>query len=231
MGVIIGLWGYSGSGKDYVADHIIKDFPEYKFQKVYFADHMKRVASDMLGVPLETMYSQEGKQTKIDWLDGMTIRTFLQKFGTDAVRNNIHQDFWPRALMSGLKEDDNVIIPDMRFPNERKAIDEAGGFTCGVARETLHSNWDKLCGLETHNKWDKDWACSKKFYMKKIEAMHELTGSLHFKTAIDQMTHVSETALENQSFDWHFTLEDKEKPNYGVRLSKHIFENGYIKFP
>jgi guanylate kinase len=32
MGAIIGLSGKSGCGKDYVADAIIKDFPEFKFK-------------------------------------------------------------------------------------------------------------------------------------------------------------------------------------------------------
>lgn len=71
-------------------------------------------------------------QVKIE----MTVRTFLQKLGTDALRNNLHENVWINALMSEYREYipcgptpnfegsgqaycfPNWLVTDLRFPNE-----------------------------------------------------------------------------------------------------------------
>lgn len=75
------------------------------------------------------------KQTK------RTIRWFLQQFGTEAVRNNIHQNAWALALFSEYKGSfkkglhfPNWIITDLRFPNEMDIIKKYNGVTIRVTR-------------------------------------------------------------------------------------------------
>jgi hypothetical protein len=226
MGAIIGLSGYSGAGKDYVADAIIKDFPEYQFKKMYFADHLKRIAAAMLGVDVELMYTQEGKQQKIDWLDGMTIRTFLQKFGTDGVRKNVHSDFWPRSLMNQIGPKDNVIIPDMRFKNELEVIAESG-FYARVDRIASITEWNKLSGIGVYDQEDFD-PIGKRYYIRLCS--DHLEEHPYYAEQYDSMVHESEVALDNIAFQWNYILNTGQKPEHGVRLSQYIFQNGYIKW-
>lgn len=75
--------------------------------------------------------------------EGMTLRWFLQNFGTEAVRNNIHQNAWVNALFADynpIKPDKvpfnypNWIITDMRFPNEFQAVKDRGGICVRITR-------------------------------------------------------------------------------------------------
>ena len=58
--------------------------------------------------------------------DMKTYRHMLQKFGTDAIRNNLGEDFWINALFVDLDYAD-IIVPDVRFLNEAEAIKKRGG--------------------------------------------------------------------------------------------------------
>jgi hypothetical protein len=74
----------------------------------------------------------------------MTVRDFLQKLGTDAIRDGLHTNAWVNALMSDYKAIDynddvqheypNWIVTDTRFPNEAQAIKDAGGIVIRVDR-------------------------------------------------------------------------------------------------
>ena len=81
----------------------------------------------------------------------MTVRDFLQRLGTDAIRDGLHTNAWVNALMSdytptqvqwldgplGGYEDGpmpNWIITDTRFPNEAQAIKSKGGIVVKVTR-------------------------------------------------------------------------------------------------
>ena len=82
-----------------------------------------------------------------DWIDGqpqkrpMTYRDFLQKLGTDAMREGLHENVWVNALMSDYhppKMDQYYpskwIITDMRFPNEMDAVKDKQGITIHVSK-------------------------------------------------------------------------------------------------
>ena len=226
MGAIIGLSGYSGSGKDYVADAIVRDFPEYKFKKVYFADELKKVAASMLALPIEMMYTQEGKQHKIDWLDNMTVREFLQKYGC-AIRNNIHTDFWARKLIIKIKVDENVIVPDMRFPNEFDLIYDVG-FCTRINRRATTKEWNMLSGLDLNAcQSDPDKEIDKTVYISNAACCVDPSDQYNKWKA---MTHESETSLDGHEFDHVYDLNTGDAPVHRERLSKYIFENGYVKF-
>lgn len=64
----------------------------------------------------------------------LTVREFLQKMGTDACRDNIHSNIWVNALMSDYTPEKKWIITDTRFPNEAKAIKDAGGIMIRINR-------------------------------------------------------------------------------------------------
>jgi hypothetical protein len=88
----------------------------------------------------------------------MSVREFLQKLGTEAMRDGLHTNVWVNALFAdynitgynykgcenkviqGEWEYPNWIITDMRFPNEMDAIKERGGITIRVVRPHGYTN-------------------------------------------------------------------------------------------
>lgn len=138
------------------------------FEIKKFAGKLKTMASLLTGIPVEKFEDQEFKKTYLseEWNspynipfsgpdfvehDGrMTVRELLQKLGTDAMRDNLHENVWVNALFADYYEtkglesvpDDrkllytcNWIITDMRFPNEMDAVYKREGFTIRVVRD------------------------------------------------------------------------------------------------
>ena len=139
-----------------------------RFEIKKFAGKLKQIAALMTGIPVEKFEDQEFKKTNLpyDWQylvkkpglrqDGlfgkgemeikqMTVREFLQKLGTDAIRDNLHDNAWVNSLMCDYKAESigkygdvldypNWIITDTRFPNEAKAIKDKGGIVIRINR-------------------------------------------------------------------------------------------------
>ena len=164
--MIIGISGKAQAGKDTTAGmlQVLLTNPNITWDMyetdvcfaqdhaiVHYADLLKEVSQEMLDMPFSDFNSQEVKQQHIDWL-GMTVREFLQKLGT-AVRKEIDPDFWVKALFNTY-HNGNVIIADVRFPNEADAIKERGGILIRIERpgagagehisETALDNYDKF---------------------------------------------------------------------------------------
>ena len=189
--MIIGINGRINSGKDTVGN-LIKDINcENNWEIKKFARKLKETASLLTGIPVKKFEDQEFKKTFLDahWnkeifenktsldkdnkaynksiVKPMTVREMLQIIGTDALRNNLHQDVWVNALMcdyipysvrgSDYEEyESNWIITDMRFPNEMQAVKANGGITIRVVRpsnkeiplDLLHSSETSLDNAE-----------------------------------------------------------------------------------
>ena len=135
-----------------------------------WAGKLKDIASLLTGIPVESFEDQEFKKTllgpewgtvtlnplnsipvfsDIQFNSLMSVREFLQKLGTDAIRDGLHTNAWVNALMADYialpqvgperTEDNdyklpNWIITDTRFPNEAEAIKKAGGIVIRVDR-------------------------------------------------------------------------------------------------
>lgn len=186
--MIIGINGYSGSGKDTVGkliqiascntipdghdvDELINNYTQHEWwleeqsgwEVKKWAGKLKSIASLLTGIPVKKFEDQEFKKTQLGPQWGMTVRDFLQKLGTDGLRTGLHENTWVNALMAdyeGLYDIDTDrttwpkwVITDTRFPNEAKAIKEAGGIVIRVDRpgykpvndhpsETGLDNWD-----------------------------------------------------------------------------------------
>jgi hypothetical protein len=170
--MIIGISGYSGTGKDLVGT-IIQEISLNKWHIKKWAGKLKTIASILTGIPVENFEDQEFKKTLLgpEWgtvkdipLNGvpvfadiqfnslMTVRDFLQKLGTDAIRDSLHENTWVNATMIDYKKESsecgiskigtivncvdypNWIITDTRFPNEAEAIKKAGGIVIRINR-------------------------------------------------------------------------------------------------
>lgn len=129
---ILGLAGYSKSGKDTVAQMIQELQPDKNWQIKKFSGKLKQMASLITKVPAEKFEEQEFKQNaavriytgKIEdvTIIGYQAREFLQFLGTECVRDLLGEDVWVNALMNDYDDSQNWIVTDVRFPNEADAI-------------------------------------------------------------------------------------------------------------
>lgn len=123
-----------------------------------FAGKLKLIASILTGATLEQLEDQDFKKLEMSPEWGITYRELLQKLGTEAMRNGLHENVWVNALFADYKiaypregmtysEQDlpNWIITDMRFPNEMDAVKTKGGITIRVNRT---NRWNKPQDIE-----------------------------------------------------------------------------------
>jgi len=174
---IIGISGRIGSGKNTIGDIIqiiclTNEGPT--FEQKSFAGKLKQIASLLTGFPVESFEDQEFKKSylgaewgtvrtnplnaipvfgDVQFNELMSVRELLQKLGTEAMRNGLHEDVWVNALFSdytGRKTRINQITPvkqsfdvdtypnwiitDVRFPNELEAVKERKGITIRITR-------------------------------------------------------------------------------------------------
>jgi hypothetical protein len=148
--MIVGISGYALSGKNTVAELIKAMQPEKNWQIKGFSHKLKQVASLLTGIPSGMFESQDFKKLQLPgW--NMDVRLFLQKLGTDAVRDGLHKDAWVNAMFCDYKEEDNWLIVDCRFPNEAEMVKAYGGKVIRIVRgepvnthpsETALDHWD-----------------------------------------------------------------------------------------
>jgi hypothetical protein len=146
---LIGISGKIGSGKD-TAAAILNTLSNNRYEVKKFAGKLKQIAGLLCGVDPIWFESQEFKmeQMPVEW-GGMTYRAFLQRLGTEALRDGLHTQVWVNALFSDYRKEaykwdadgnatiegfPNWIITDVRFPNEADAIREKGGFLLRIER-------------------------------------------------------------------------------------------------
>jgi hypothetical protein len=188
-----------------------------------FAGKLKTIASLLTGIPVEKFEDQEFKKTYLgeewnspynipfsgpDFVEhdgGMTVRTLLQRLGTEAMRDGLHENVWVNALFAdynprlqfeksfhGMKEGVPLlhpkwIITDMRFPNEMEAIVKRNGITIRVVRQ--YSKEDLLKGSSPYIENEE--------LSKKLAERYKSMSDLPVVNI-----HPSETALDDAEFDY-----------------------------
>jgi hypothetical protein len=140
--MIIGFVGFIGSGKDTAADYLVNF---HGFRRDSFANTLKDAVAAVFGwdrVLLEgrTKEAREWREQRDEWWSDrlgkdITPRHILQYWGTEVCRQGYHDDIWIASLENKMrKTGDNIVISDVRFPNEIKAIKSAGGQVVRVIR-------------------------------------------------------------------------------------------------
>lgn len=147
--MIIGISGLIGSGKDTIADYLQNI---YEFRRESFANTLKDAVAMVFGWPRDmlegrTRESREWREQVDPWwaerlsMPYLTPRWVLQHWGTEVCRKAFHDDIWIASLENKLrKTQDDIVISDVRFPNEIKAIKNAGGVVVLVKRG-LDPDW------------------------------------------------------------------------------------------
>ena len=156
------------------------DFTEYAehnmwpYVKMYsFADELKRICVELFDIPPECVYGSDDQKNcvqdhilwenmpkyRIDFntkppsakLGPMTAREFMQFFGTDICRN-IFEPIWVNSCINKIKKEQSelAIIPDVRFPNEAKAIEDAGGTVIRLTRTVFDDQHSSELALDDY---------------------------------------------------------------------------------
>ena len=141
--MIVGFVGLIGAGKDTAADFLVNF---HEFRRESFASSLKDSISNIFGwdrtlLEGRTNESREWREQIDEWwavrlnLPQLTPRWVLQYWATDVCRNTFHEDIWIASLENKMrKTSDNIVISDVRFPNEIAAIHNAGGIVIRVKR-------------------------------------------------------------------------------------------------
>jgi hypothetical protein len=139
--MIIGIVGYIGSGKGTVGDILVRDHGYHQFA---FADALKDAVASIFVWPRgllegDSNASRAFRERVDPWWSHkfgyeVTPRLILQKMGTEACRHGIADNIWIAALEKRIHGYENVVITDVRFPNEIDFIKNANGVIVRVQR-------------------------------------------------------------------------------------------------
>lgn len=121
----IALIGGMGSGKT----TILTEFQRRGYERLSWADPVKEIARWAYG------HVEKNELYTVNTNDGDVVRSgreILQRIGTDALRDQVDQDFWIRCGLNRMKEVNaayaqmhnkaNWVNDDSRFPNEIAAL-------------------------------------------------------------------------------------------------------------
>jgi hypothetical protein len=163
--MIIGICGFQSSGKDTIADYLVK---EHGFIKMSFASKLKDIISIMFGWPRDkleglTKEDREWREQIDPWwsktlqMPQLTPRFVMQYFATDLFRNKFHPDIWVKIVENELNKlieqntERKIVISDCRFENEINMILRLGGKIIQVHREPPYWFYDYRNGEEPPN--------------------------------------------------------------------------------
>lgn len=163
---IFGFCGRKRSGKTTLAN-VLKE--NYDAEIVTIANYLKQLCCDILGYDIETLnkvkddgakfsyypdktwYEKISEKTGIEISDIIedigkieftNVRQMLQVIGTDCIRKhkpNWHVECMKKDIEELLSKGKIVAIDDVRFPNEKNAIEELGG-TCYFIIRPINNN-------------------------------------------------------------------------------------------
>jgi hypothetical protein len=178
--MIIGFVGFIGSGKDTAADYLVNF---HGFRRDSFANTLKDAVAAVFGwdrIMLEGRTSEARKwREEVDpwWAERLnmpklTPRWVLQYWGTEVCRHGFHDDIWIASVENKMrKTKDNIVISDVRFPNEIKAIHDAGGIVVRVVRGPEPEWYDAAVSVNKGPDGNISWALSRnKLEQLKIHA-------------------------------------------------------------
>jgi hypothetical protein len=131
--MIVGLSGRAGSGKSTVAKFLNE---HCAFARTSFAKPIKEMLRAM-GLTEEEIYGN-ARERASEYIQGKSPRYAMQTLGTEWGRNMIGEDLWVNVWALNIdntySSDENIIVEDVRFPNEVLAIHARDGFLIHIER-------------------------------------------------------------------------------------------------
>lgn len=159
--MLVGFVGLIGSGKGTAGDLLVK----HGFAPDSFAAPLKDAIAAMFGWPRDLLEGDTTEsrafreQPDAYWSLVMgkqyTPREALQKMGTEAGRNVFHPDLWVKSLERRVKYGNqlNVVITDVRFPNEIDALLNMGGRIIIIERGNKPAHYDEALAINQAFQW------------------------------------------------------------------------------
>jgi hypothetical protein len=121
-GLVVGLSGKFGAGKDTAATLLQESMPEMNWKRISFAHLVKATVATLTSTTMEANLSDEGKQT-VPRGFSHTLGTLQQRVGM-AMREHVDANVWVQAAFASVEPGDNVLVTDVRFPNELAEIQQ-----------------------------------------------------------------------------------------------------------
>ena len=215
--MIIGFVGLIGAGKDTAADYLVNF---HGFRRDSFANTLKDAVSAVFGwdrVLLEgrTKEAREWREQVDPWwaerlgMPNLTPRWILQYWGTEVCRAGFHDDIWIASLENKMrKTGDNIVISDVRFPNEILAIHNAGGIVVRIKRGEEPEWFESAASVNRGPDGNITWSTSqRKLEILKIHASETawVGGNIDFlvtnDSTIDDLYNQIQELIKNQEPD------------------------------
>lgn len=150
---IIGVIGVKRSGKDTIADYLVK---YHGYTRYSFADPLKKAAMEIFGFSYRQMWGDDIDKETQDERWKISPRRALQLLGTELlqmdIQNHLNEGEFPfgRSIwvhkfklwyLDEIKLNKNlkVVISDVRFLHEEVVLNELGGTLYRVVRPSLNS--------------------------------------------------------------------------------------------
>lgn len=130
-------------------------FSQNKSCVIYsFANKLKKISCELFNIPKELAFGNDVQKNTVvphllwenmpglrdepkrkKWSGPMTVREFLQYFGTNICRS-MYKNVWIDATLNQIESDapDLALISDARFDNELLEIKKRGGIVIGLKR-------------------------------------------------------------------------------------------------
>jgi hypothetical protein len=168
--MIIGFVGLIGAGKDTAADYLVNF---HGFRRDSFANTLKDAVANVFGwdrtlLEGRTKEAREWREQVDTWwaerlnMPKLTPRWVLQYWGTEVCRHGFHDDIWIASVENKMRKTaDNIVISDVRFPNEIKAIHNAGGLVIRVKRGEDPVWFDAAYSVNRGPNGNPTWSISK----------------------------------------------------------------------
>jgi len=138
--MIIGITGKKHHGKDTLGKILVD---KYNYKKMAFADNLKEACRIIFGLSDEQLYGDMKETNDEFWKT--SPRNLFQYIGTDMFRNmigkimpHVGNDIWIKSLekniIDSINNSNNIVITDVRFPNEAMMIKKHGGIIIKIVR-------------------------------------------------------------------------------------------------
>ncbi len=134
---VIALSGWKGSGKDTVAEYLVK---EHGYIRNSFAESLKGLVALTYGIPHEDLYDQKKKEEPLAWLPVIandSFSTVIHHLLRDelkggywtpralcilegSIKRSVNSNHWTRSVVQDIlnKKNENHVISDLRYKSE-----------------------------------------------------------------------------------------------------------------
>lgn len=206
--MLVGFCGKLGSGKSTIANMLAK---KYDFEVRSFSEPLKWVCQDLYNFTDEQLYGD--LKEVVDPRIGKSPREILQWVGTDIFRLS-DPNFWVNIFELNYDRDLNIIVDDVRFPNEVDLIKKLGGIVIKINgnyrnNKERESHASEIQELDYDYEIDND-GTKKELFTKVVELLTSLS--------YDDCGNVRDKFIEDDKFIMRKEIEQYQDYGFIILL-------------